>query len=258
VNYISSIQNPIIKNLLLLQKKSRERKKQKSFVVEGKREIKRALMAGYTFKFILFVKDHHNSFKKFGKQISSFVSVSSDLFNKITIRSGSEKFIGVGNSKTHNLDDLKTNNNGIYLIAESLEKPGNIGALLRTSAALDISAFILTNQKSDIYHPNVIRSSLGGVFSIPVFISDSEAVIKYLKKNKIQIISTALNKESRLYNKILYKKPFAIIVGNESNGLSENWISNSSEIIKIPMKNNIDSLNVSVAAALILNQSTHS
>ena len=249
---VSSSQNPEIKNLLTLQKKSRERKKRKLFVVEGKKEIQRALIGNYSFKIIFIREGASNIFIEFNESISNFILIKDELFDKITIRSGSEKYIGIGVSKSHELKNLKINKEAIILVAESIEKPGNIGALLRTSSGLGISAFILTNPKTDIYHPNVIRSSMGGVFSIPIVVSNSDDIIRFFLKNNLNIISGALTTNSVQMNKANYTKPCAIVVGSESKGLGKKWIENSSEIVKISMNNNIDSLNVSVAAAILL------
>tara|TARA_B100000780_G_scaffold35061_1_gene21875 strand:- start:8961 stop:9737 length:777 start_codon:yes stop_codon:yes gene_type:complete len=252
VKIVSSSQNPEIKNLLTLQKKSRERKKRKLFVVEGKKEIQRALIGNYSFKIIFIREGASNIFIEFNESISNFILIKDELFDKITIRSGSEKYIGIGVSKSHELKNLKINKEAIILVAESIEKPGNIGALLRTSSGLGISAFILTNPKTDIYHPNVIRSSMGGVFSIPIVVSNSDDIIRFFLKNNLNIISGALTTNSVQMNKANYTKPCAIVVGSESKGLEKKWIENSSEIVKINMNNNIDSLNVSVAAAILL------
>ena len=249
---VSSSQNPEIKNLLTLQKKSRERKKRKLFVVEGKKEIQRALLGNYSFEIIFIREGASNIFIEFNESISNFILIKDELFDKITIRSGSEKYIGIGVSKSHELKNLKINKEAIILVAESIEKPGNIGALLRTSSGLGISAFILTNPKTDIYHPNVIRSSMGGVFSIPIVVSNSDDIIRFFLKNNLNIISGALTTNSVQMNKANYTKPCAIVVGSESKGLEKKWIENSSEIVKISMNNNIDSLNVSVAAAILL------
>lgn len=249
---VSSSQNPEIKNLLTLQKKSRERKKRKLFVVEGKKEIQRALLGNYSFKIIFIREGASNIFIEFNESISNFILIKDELFDKITIRSGSEKYIGIGVSKSHELKNLKINKEAIILVAESIEKPGNIGALLRTSSGLGISAFILTNPKTDIYHPNVIRSSMGGIFSIPIVVSNSDDIIRFFLKNNLNIISGALTTNSVQMNKANYTKPCAIVVGSESKGLEKKWIENSSEIVKINMNNNIDSLNVSVAAAILL------
>ena len=238
--------------LLNLQKKSRERKKKKLFIVEGKKEIERALLGNYSFKIIFIREGSNNIFIDPKQNIVEFIVINDKLFDKITIRSGSEKYIGIAISKSHELSALKLDKKSTILVAESIEKPGNIGALLRTSSGLGVSAFILSNPKTDIYHPNVIRSSLGGVFSIPIAISNSNEIIDYFLNKKINIVSGVLAPNSVSMNKANYKKPCAIIVGSESKGLEKNWIQNSSKIVKINMNNNIDSLNVSVAAAILL------
>jgi len=255
VKTISSAQNPLIKNLLALQKKSKERKKQKLFVVEGKKEIERALLGNYDFKIIFIREESINCFIDLNERISDFIIIKNKLFDKITIRSGSEKYIGIGVSKTHDIKNFELNKKKIILVAESIEKPGNIGALLRTSSALGISGFILASPKTDLYHPNAIRSSLGGIFNIPILISESKNVISFLIKNNIKIISAAISNDSIPFNMVPYNKPCAIVVGSESKGLENEWIKNSSEIVKISMNNNIDSLNVSVAAAILLQYS---
>ena len=252
---ISSAQNPLIKNLLAIQKKSKERKKQKLFVAEGEKEIERALLGNYFFKIIFIREGSTNSFINFNEKISDFIVIENKLFDKITIRSGSEKYIGLGISKTHELENFKLNKKGTILVAESIEKPGNIGALLRTSSALGASAFMIADPKTDLYHPNVIRSSLGGVFNIPILISDSKKIINLLIKNNINIISGALTNNSIPLNKATFNKPCAVVVGSESKGLKSDWIKNSSETVRIPMNNNIESINVSVAAAILLQYS---
>ena len=114
---------------------------------------------------------------------------------------------------------------------------------------------MIADPKTDLYHPNVIRSSLGGVFNIPILISDSKKIINLLIKNNINIISGALTNNSIPLNKATFNKPCAVVVGSESKGLKSDWIKNSSETVRIPMNNNIDSLNVSVAAAILLQYS---
>tara|TARA_B110000003_G_scaffold51545_1_gene50655 strand:- start:1983 stop:2759 length:777 start_codon:yes stop_codon:yes gene_type:complete len=254
VKIVSSVQNQKIKNLLTLQKKSRERKKQKLFVVEGRKEIERALLGNYCFKIIFIREGSPNIFNISEQSITELITIKDKLFDKITIRSGSEKYIGIAMSKSHELSSLKIDKKGTILVAESIEKPGNIGALLRTSSGLGISAFILSNPKTDIYHPSIIRSSLGGIFNIPIVVTNSNELINYFLNKKINIVSGVLTPNSVSINKANYKKPCAIVVGSESKGLKEKWIQSSTQIVKINMNNNIDSLNVSVAAAIMLKQ----
>ena len=251
---ISSHKNPKIKNFLNLRDKSRERKKQNCFVVEGKIEIERALSGNYRFKEIYICEGSNNLFNEFSDQVSEFIIVESKLFNKVSFRNGSEKYIGIGHCKDHSLENLQIKSNGVYLIAQSIEKPGNIGALMRTSAALGINGFISVDPLTDLYNPISIRSSLGAIFNQLIIVCNSESLLKIFKTKKINILSSLLNKKSTSFKNAKYTRPCAIVVGNESKGLKRFWSDNSDQNIYIPMKNNIDSLNVSVAAAILAQQ----
>ena len=251
---ISSRQNLKIKNFLALREKSKERKNQNSFILEGKVEIERALIGNYNFKTIFICEGHENIFNHFNSQIREYVIIEKNLFKKISYRNGTEKYLGIGYCKNHSLSNFKLLNNGVYLVAQAIEKPGNIGALIRTSAGLGISGFILTDPLTDIYNPITIRSSLGSIFTQSIISCDSKSLLKIFIKKRINVFSAIINKNSTSYKKVKYSKPCAIIVGNESRGLNNKWMSSSNQKIYIPMKNNIDSLNVSVAAAIILQQ----
>ena len=251
---ISSRQNSKIKNFLALREKSKERKKQNYFVIEGKLEIERALIGNYNFKTIFICEGYENLFNEYKNQITEFILIEKNLFKKISFRNGSEKYLGIGFCKNHSLSNFKLLDNGIYLVAQAIEKPGNIGALIRTSAGLGIAGVILTDPLTDIYNPITIRTSLGSIFTQSIISCDSESLLKVFINKKINVLSTIINKNSTSYKKAKYSKPCAIIVGNESKGLTTKWMSNSNQHIHIPMKNNIDSLNVSVAAAILVQE----
>ena len=251
---ISSRQNSKIKNFLALREKSKERKKQNCFVIEGKLEIERALIGNYNFKTIFICESYENLFNEYKNQITEFILIEKNLFKKISFRNGSEKYLGIGFCKNHSLSNFKLLDNGIYLVAQAIEKPGNIGALIRTSAGLGIAGVILTDPLTDIYNPITIRTSLGSIFTQSIISCDSESLLKVFINKKINVLSTFINKNSTSYKKAKYSKPCAIIVGNESKGLTNKWMSNSNQHIHIPMKNNIDSLNVSVAAAILVQE----
>ena len=135
---------------------------------------------------------------------------------------------------------------------ESPEKPGNIGAILRTAAAADWNAVIITNLKTDIYHPQIIRNSMGGVFTIPVFTDSSENVISFLDKNGLNIIAASLDPYSKHYKRVKYTRPLALVFGAEDKGLDKKWIKIAHQIVKIPVKYPIDSLNLSVSAGILM------
>jgi TrmH family RNA methyltransferase len=136
-------------------------------------------------------------------------------------------------------------------VAEAPEKPGNIGALLRTADAANLDAVFIANPKTDLYNPNIIRSSVGCVFSRKIFLADTPTIIAFLKENGIVLYCAALS-ASKPYTEVDFKGPSAIVVGTEHCGLSEEWLRDSAQNIIIPMEGAIDSMNVSVSAAILI------
>lgn len=248
---ITSTQNPEIKSLLKLQDKARERKKMGLLVVEGVREIQIALQSGYEIEKLYIQPEIFNS-KLIDISTHQTINLSSEVYDKVAYRGSTEGIIAVLKSKVHDLKDLKLKKNPLILVAEAPEKPGNIGALLRTADAAGINAVIIANPKTDLYNPNIIRSSIGCVFGLQIATGSSTEIINYLKKNNIQIITAALKDNAQNYLTQDYTKPTAIVVGTESTGLSEEWLESSDRSIIIPMRGKIDSMNVSVASAILI------
>ncbi|RNC86811.1 MAG: RNA methyltransferase [Winogradskyella sp.] len=251
---ITSPQNPYIKQLLLLKEKSRERRKTKRFLLEGKRELSLAIRGGYTIETLLFYPDlfSESEAKVLARYNLEVIEISKDVFQKLAHRSTTEGVIAVGVCKTHELEALILNDkNPLILVAEAPEKPGNIGALLRTADAANVDAVIIANPKSDIYNPNIIRSSVGCVFTNEIAIAPSNEVITYLKKYNFNIFSAILQ-ESTPYYQQDYTLPTAIVVGTEATGLTQEWRDAATQNINIPMQGVIDSMNVSVAAGILI------
>jgi TrmH family RNA methyltransferase len=249
---ITSTQNPKIKSLLSLEK-PRERRKQGLFVVEGAKEVRMAIEAGYRIGNIFFCEEIINT-----EEVSDLlrsdrllIPVSPEVFDKIAIRESTGGILAVAEQKTHRLDTLRLSKNPLLLILEAVEKPGNLGAILRTADAAGVDAVIICDPQTDFYNPNVIRSSVGCVFTKQIASATSEETIDWLKKNQIQIFCTYL-KASRPYHEVDYKKPSAIVMGTEATGLSDIWVKNSDANIIIPMQGKIDSMNVSNAAAVVV------
>ncbi len=257
---ITSIQNPFIKTLLQLQEKARARKQSGTFIIEGKREIELALKGNYQLETILFLqeliseKEINNSFvipsAAMGSQ-AELIEINKEVYQKLAYRDTTEGIIAVAKSKSLALSDLKLPENPLILVLESIEKPGNIGAMLRTCDAANIDAVILANPKTDLYNPNLIRSSVGCLFTNQIASGSTEDVIQFLKDKKIAIYSATLQ-NSNSYHTQNYTTPTAIAVGTEATGLSQAWRDNASQNIIIPMQGQIDSMNVSVAAAILL------
>ena len=250
ITKITSSQNPAIKRLKLLLVKSRERKKKSCFVIEGERELLRAMEKGYQLESIFVKEKYLKDFQL--KTKAHFFELNEALFDSISIRSGSEKIIAIVKSKTHYLDQLKLNENSIVLVVEAPEKPGNIGAILRTASAAGMDAVIISNPRTDLYHPTVVRNSLGGVFALPIALDSSENVINYLKEKSLNIMAAALNGKAQDYKKVSYTRPTALVFGTEDMGLSSIWLDQADVIVKIPVKPPIDSLNLSVSAGILM------
>ena len=180
------------------------------------------------------------------------IEVNQNVYNKISYRSSTEGIIALAEEKNHKLEKLKfKSTTPLIMILDGIEKPGNIGALLRTSDAAKIDAVFIVNQKTDLYNPNIIRSSIGCLFSNQIILSNTKETIDFLNKTKIKILSTSLI-ASKQYQKINYKQACAIVLGSEDKGISKEWYSQSNELIYIPMEGHIDSLNVSNSGAIII------
>ena len=255
---ITSIQNAFIKEIVQLQSKSRVRKNTRQFVIEGKREISLAIKGNYKILHVLFCDEiyKNDSLDNYEAEIAKLsarqIKIGKEVYQKIAQRDSTEGIIAIAESKRFDLASLKLNSNTpLILVAEAPEKPGNIGALLRTADAANVDAVLIANPKTDMYNPNIIRSSVGCVFTNQIATGTTAEIIQFLKKQKISIYCAALT-ASKPYQTIDYTEASAIIVGTEATGLSEELLSNTTQNIIIPMQGQIDSLNVSVSAAILI------
>jgi TrmH family RNA methyltransferase len=250
---ITSVQNPYIKSLVQLQEKAKVRKQTGTFLIEGQREIELALKGGYEIETILICTDLAQSLENLNIQKSEhqLIEISKEVYQKLAYRDTTEGILAIAKTKSLALSDLKLSKNPLILIGETLEKPGNVGAILRTADAANIDAVIIANPKSDLYNPNIVRSSVGCLFTRQIAVGTTEEVIAYLKANNITIYSATLQ-DSTEYHTQDYTTPTALVVGTEATGLSEKWRTESTKNIIIPMQGEIDSMNVSVAAAILL------
>ena len=250
---ITSVQNALIKNVVLLQEKSRERRKQGLFVIEGKREINLALAGNYDIETIFFLEDVASNAFINQFESSKCIQVSKQVYDKIAYRNTTEGVIALAKTKTLALAEIVFNTaNPLVLIAESPEKPGNIGALLRTADAANIDAVLIANPKTDMYNPNVIRSSVGCVFTNQIATGTTTEIVTFLKNNNIKSYGAALTETATAYHTHDFIKASALIVGTEATGLSDEFLANIAETIIIPMQGKIDSMNVSVAAGILV------
>ncbi|MCO4821582.1 MAG: RNA methyltransferase [Flavobacteriaceae bacterium] len=251
---ISSLQNPLIKQLLLLNEKSRARKKTGLFLIEGQREINLAIKGGYELETILFYPDvfPEKQLNSLTTEQLSYIEISKDVYQKLAYRDTTEGVLAIAKSKNLNLNTLEINvDNPLILVAEAPEKPGNIGAMLRTADAANVDAVIIANPKTDLYNPNIIRSSVGCLFTTPIATGSTDEVINFLKEHDIDMYCATLQ-ASEYYHVQDFTNSTALVVGTEATGLSEAWRKASKQNIIIPMQGEIDSMNVSVAAGVLI------
>ncbi|MCQ2196287.1 MAG: RNA methyltransferase [Bacteroidaceae bacterium] len=268
---ISSAQNPRIKKLLLLQQKSSARRKEGLFVVEGQRELMHCLNAGYEVDTIFYCPEialagnteqlHRSNsdveVEPLLQHAQLVLQITSAIYDKVAFRGGTEGIIATVKSKVTTLDDLHKQlatrhvDAPLFVVLESVEKPGNLGAILRSADASGADAVIVCDPLTDVFNPNLIRSSIGAIFTVPCVTCTSEECIAYLKKNKVQILTAQLQ-DSSLYYDTDMNVGTAIVMGTEATGLTQQWRNAADAHIRIPMLGKLDSLNVSVSAAILL------
>jgi RNA methyltransferase, TrmH family len=249
---ITSIQNPLIKSLLQLHQKAKARKQSGTFLIEGKREIELALKGNYEIQTLLYVPELiEESLNLNHFPTDNLLEITKEVYQKLAYRDSTEGIIAVAKTKSLQLSDLQLSQNPLILVVEAIEKPGNLGAMLRTADAAKIDAVIIANPKTDLYNPNIVRSSVGCLFTNQIASATSAQVVAFLKSKNINIFSATLQ-NSTSYHTQNYKTPTALVVGTEATGLSQIWRNNALQNIIIPMQGQIDSMNVSVAAAILL------
>lgn len=250
---ISSAQNPYIKQLVQLQEKTKARRQSGTFLIEGQREIMLAKKGGFEIVTVLFVPEMLSEAETaaLAGNWAEMIAINREVYQKLAYRDTTEGIIAVAKSKSLELADLQLGENPLVLVAEAPEKPGNIGALLRTADAANLDAVIIANPKSDLYNPNIVRSSVGCLFTNNIATGSTDEVIAFLKERNISIYSATLQ-DSTSYHTQDYTTPTALVVGTEATGLSAEWRDASTKNIIIPMHGEIDSMNVSVAAAILI------
>jgi RNA methyltransferase, TrmH family len=249
---ITSIHNPKIRNILALEK-ARERRQQKIFVLEGTKELFLAAEGGYNVQSVFFCPDIISSDEvlMIVKKEQLLIPVQRAVFDKIAYRESTGGVVAIAGQREHGLHLLTPGPNPLILVIESVEKPGNLGALLRTADAAALDAVIICDPSTDFYNPNVIRSSLGCVFTNQIASTTSDEAIAWLTQHNIRIFCTSLQ-AAHPYHKVDYTAPCAIVMGTESRGLTDAWVKQSDSNIIIPMQGRIDSMNVSTAAAVVI------
>lgn len=260
---IMSAQNPKIKMLLELQEKSKTRRREGLFVVEGRRELEHCIACGYEVHTAFICKGitGEQGFEEIthiledaspdGGRQCSIMEIPGHLYHKVAYRGSTEGVIAELHCKSHTLKDLDIKSDPLVVVLESVEKPGNLGAILRSADASGVDAVIVCDPLTDLYNPNLIRSSIGGIFTVPVAAASSEEAIGWLKSHGIKIYTAQLQ-DSEWYYDTDMTCGAAIVMGTEATGLTDIWREAADAHIKIPMLGRLDSLNVSVSAAILM------
>ena len=248
---ITSARNERIRQVLELQEKSRTRRALGLFVVEGRRELEHCLEAGYELDSVFWCPE---ILPELPQELIGDVPVSeltAELYGKIAYRGGTEGLVARVKARPHTLEDLTLKDNPLIVVLESVEKPGNLGAVFRSADAAGADAVIICDPLTDLYNPNLIRSSIGGVFTVQSAVCDSASAISWLKAHGMKILTAQLQDSSWYYD-VDMKGGTAIVIGTEATGLTEQWREAADAHIRIPMLGALDSLNASVSAAILL------
>ena len=262
-NIITSVQNARIKHVVALQQKSSLRREEGLFVVEGQREIEHCLACGYEVVEV-YKRSQESGVRSQEPEVRSQESgvrreveylVSPQVYEKMAYRGSTEGMIAVVKCKDHQLSivhyPLSIQDNPLVVVLEGVEKPGNLGAILRSADAANVDAVIVCDPLTDLYNPNLIRASIGAVFTVPTAVCTSLECIAFLKERKINILTAQLQDSYEYYDYDM-TGPTAIVMGTESTGLTQQWREAADAHIRIPMLGRLDSLNVSVSAAILM------
>ena len=248
---ITSLHNPKIKLLTALQQKSSERRRTGLFVVEGQQELQHCIRAGYEVDTVFWCPELCPAVLPPEAGAARCFQVSPDVYAKVAYRGSTEGVIAEVRTRTLRLDDLKLGEHPLIVVLESVEKPGNLGAVLRSADASGVDAVVVCDPLTDLYNPNLIRSSVGAAFTVPCVACRSDECIAFLKQRGIKILTAQLQ-DSHLYYDTDMTCGTAIVMGTEHDGLTDQWRQAADAHIRIPMLGQIDSLNVSVSAAILM------
>ena len=246
---ITSLQNPRVKHIVKLRDEKRQRRQDGLMLVEGFDEIQLALSAGHQPRTILSAPELAS--RQIEIADAERITVSRTVFEKMSYRENPDGWLAVFPIPQVSLDDLKLSEPPLVIVAESVEKPGNLGAILRSADAAHVDALLVCDPRLDLWNPNVVRASRGAVFSVAAVECDSASALEWLRSREIRILA-ATPSANEIYFDIDLRQPVAIAVGTEDEGLSDFWMSKADVKVRIPMTGRVNSLNVSVSTALIV------
>lgn len=248
---ITSLQNPLVKDVIKLRKQ-RERRKDDLIIIEGEKEVSMAVVGGVKIKTFFYCRDfglNENTLTELNH--GKVINVSREVFCKISKRENPDGILVVAKTSRNLLSDISIQKDSLFIALEAVEKPGNVGAVIRTAEAVGAEAVILIDSVVDFYNPNTIRTSRGSVFNIKSVSCSRGEFFLWARANRITTIAASLE-ANRYYTDIDFKRAVAVLIGTEHEGLSEDTLRETDVKIKIPMSGKIDSLNASVSAAVIM------
>lgn len=245
---ITSLQNPKVKYIVKLREDKRQRQQDGLMLVEGFDELTLALSAGLKPHTLLTAPELATRTIDIGD--AEITTATRAVFEKMSYRDNPDGWLGIFPIPKTALEEINLSEPPLIIIAESVEKPGNLGAILRTADAAHVDAVVVCDPRVDVWNPNVIRASRGAVFTVPTVEADSPNALAWLRSNKIRVLAATPSAEVS-YTDVNLKKSIALAVGTEDEGLTDFWMQNADIQVKIPMMGKVNSLNVSIAAALI-------
>lgn len=248
---ITSLQNPRVKHLVKLREDKKQRQKDGLILVEGYDELTLALQCGLKPLTLLSAPELASQPLTSPYADTESLTVSAGVFQKISYRDNPDGWLGVFPIPANSLADLTLSENPLVIVAEAVEKPGNLGAILRTADAAHVDAVLVCDPHVDVWNPNVIRASRGAVFAVPVVEVDSHEALSWLRSRAMRILAATPSAEHS-YSDANLKEALAVAVGTEDEGLTDLWMDNADLRIKIPMHGRVNSLNVSVSTALVI------
>lgn len=246
---ITSTQNPRVKHIVKLRDDKKTRKEDGLMLAEGFDEIQLAISTGHKPRTLLSSPELAS--RRLTVPSVEALTVSRAVFEKISYRDNPDGWLGIFSIPNTTLADLKLRDTPLVIVAESIEKPGNLGAILRTADAAGVDALLVCDARADVWNPNVVRASRGAVFSVSVVECDNASALEWLKGGGMRIVAASPSAEEN-YSKVDLRSGVAIVVGTEDEGLSDFWMKNADVKVKIAMQGKVNSLNVSVSTALLV------
>lgn len=252
---ITSLQNQRVKDAIKLRDR-RQRTKQGRMLIDGARELGRAIDAGiellevFVCESLCHTDEARRALPRLESSGAELLPVTPEVFAKLAFGDRAEGVLGVARTPTPRLDELRLPDEPLVAVAENIEKPGNLGAVLRSADAAGVSAVLAAGSGTDLYNPNVIRASLGTIFTLPVAVAPEMEILAWLRERKFRVFAARVDAE-KLYTEVSYSGAAAIVLGSEAAGLTDAWSGDGVTPIKLPMCGAADSLNISAAAAVL-------